>query len=202
MTLNGIPITAQPQLDTSSSIKVYLIDGLLSSPPKKIDHLMDVLAANVDEYHMLIHAIHITGLTMTIEEGSPFTLFAPTNEAFQALPHNALVDLMSNNDLLKKVVLDHLVRDTYFLRGLKSEMMLHTMMDRGSYVKVLVDGNSIYLNINQNHTIYYNQVMIIRAYAIYVYYSVTMINGAHILHPDMVAPNGVVHGIHHVLLMS
>ena len=128
MTLNGIPITAQPQLDTSSSIKVYLIDGLLSSP--------------------------------------------------------------------------HLVRGTYFLRGLKSEMMLHTMMDRGSFVKVLVDGNSIYLNIIQNHTIYYNQVMIIRAYAIYVYYSVTMINGAHILHPDMVAPNGVVHGIHHVLLMS
>ena len=134
MTLNGIPITAQPQLDTSSSIKVYLIDGLLSSPPTKIDHLMDVLAANVDEYHMLIHAIHITGLT--------------------------------------------------------------------SFVKVLVDGNSIYLNINQNHMIYYHQVMIIRAYAIYVYYSVTMINGAHILHPDMVAPNGVVHGIHHVLLMS
>jgi len=142
MTLNGVLITAQPQLDTSS-IKVYLIDGLLSSPPTKIDHLMDVLAANVDEYHMMIHAIHITGLTMTIEEGSPFTLFAPTNAAFQALPHNALVDLMSNNDLLKKVVLDHLVRGTYFVRGLKSEMMLHTMMDRGSFVKVLVDGNSI-----------------------------------------------------------
>ena len=143
MTLNGIPITAhQPQLDTSS-IKVYLIGGLLTSPATIRDHIMDVLATNVDEYHMMIHAIHVTGLTMTIEEGSPLTLFAPTNAAFQALTHNALVVLMANNDLLKKVVLDHLVRGTYILRGLKSEMMLHTMMDRGSFVKVLVHGNGI-----------------------------------------------------------
>lgn len=68
ITVNGVPITPQPQLDTTN-IKVYLLSGLLSTIPPKTDTLMDVLAANVENYHMLIQAIHITGLTILLEEG-------------------------------------------------------------------------------------------------------------------------------------
>ena len=68
-TVNGHAITAQPQLD-SANLRVYLIEDLLNVLPSKTDHIIDVLAANIEHYHMLIHAIHITGLTVALEEGA------------------------------------------------------------------------------------------------------------------------------------
>ena len=50
----------------------------------------------------------------------PFTLFAPTNDAFAALPAGALDGLIANPEALKKVLLGHVVSGTNYFRGLSS----------------------------------------------------------------------------------
>ena len=79
-TVNGIAITAQPQLD-SANIRVYLIDNLLPVPRPNTDHIIDVLAANIDNYHMFIHAIHITGMTVAMEQGNKASNFMHQHSA-------------------------------------------------------------------------------------------------------------------------
>ena len=48
----------------------------------------------------------------------PFTLFAPTDDAFRALPAGALDSLIANPEELKKVLLSHVVPGTTYSRGL------------------------------------------------------------------------------------
>lgn len=50
----------------------------------------------------------------------PFTLFAPTDDAFRALPAGALDSLIANPEELKKVLLTHVVSGTVYSRGLSS----------------------------------------------------------------------------------
>lgn len=50
----------------------------------------------------------------------PFTLFAPTDEAFRALPAGALDSLIANPEKLKNVLLTHVVSGTIYSRGLPS----------------------------------------------------------------------------------
>ena len=45
-------------------------------------------------------------------------MFAPTDDAFKALPAGALDNLIANPEQLKKVLLDHVVSGTVYSRGL------------------------------------------------------------------------------------
>ena len=55
-----------------------------------------------------------------IVTAGPFTLFAPTNDAFAALPAGAVDSLIANPDALTKVLLGHVVSGTNYFRGLSS----------------------------------------------------------------------------------
>ncbi|MES2582898.1 MAG: fasciclin domain-containing protein [Pseudomonadota bacterium] len=49
------------------------------------------------------------GLSETLKSGGPFTVFAPTNEAFKAVPAATMVDLSKNPEKLKEVLGYHVV---------------------------------------------------------------------------------------------
>jgi len=50
-----------------------------------------------------------TGLATALQGAGPFTLFAPTNDAFKAVPAKTMADLAANPDLLKAVLSYHVV---------------------------------------------------------------------------------------------
>jgi uncharacterized surface protein with fasciclin (FAS1) repeats len=60
---------------------------------------------------ILMEAVAAAGLTATLEGDGPFTLFAPTDQAFNALPSGVLSKLLlpENRDVLIKVLSYHLV---------------------------------------------------------------------------------------------
>ena len=66
----------------------------------------------------------------------PFTLFAPTDAAFKALPAGALDSLIADPDKLKKVLLNHVVSGTVYSRGLPPTADVEVV--GGDKVKVLV----------------------------------------------------------------
>jgi len=59
----------------------------------------------------LVTAIDAAGLTETLMTGGPFTIFAPTDEAFAALPEGTLEDLLKpeNKDILANILTFHVV---------------------------------------------------------------------------------------------
>lgn len=72
-------------------------------------------------------------------------MYAPTNEAFRSLPADALAKLMGEPAELKRVLLGHVTKGTYFLNVLNSrssgtDMVLPTL--DGGTNKIMVDGNS------------------------------------------------------------
>jgi len=54
-------------------------------------------------------AIEAAGLTETLDQSGPFTVFAPTDEAFAQLPEGLLESLLADPATLKKVLLYHAV---------------------------------------------------------------------------------------------
>jgi uncharacterized surface protein with fasciclin (FAS1) repeats len=60
-------------------------------------------------FSTLVAAVDAAGLSETLSNDGPFTVFAPTNEAFAALPEGALEGLLKDTDALKNVLLYHVV---------------------------------------------------------------------------------------------
>lgn len=75
--------------------------------------IVDVASANPD-FSTLVAAIGAAGLGETLSGEGPFTVFAPTNEAFAALPPGVLDALLlpENKDTLAKILTYHVVSGT------------------------------------------------------------------------------------------
>ena len=67
------------------------------------------VATNAGTFNTLLAAVGVAGLTETLQGEGPFTVFAPTDEAFAALPDGTIDALLANPDALKAVLLHHVV---------------------------------------------------------------------------------------------
>lgn len=72
--------------------------------------LVDV-AASAGSFQILTAALEAAGLVDTLSQEGPFTVFAPTDEAFAALPEGALEELLKpeNRDALVQILTYHVV---------------------------------------------------------------------------------------------
>lgn len=70
--------------------------------------IVDV-ASSDERFTTLVEAITAAGITETLQGEGPYTVFAPTNEAFAALPEGTLETLLSDKPRLAKVLLNHVV---------------------------------------------------------------------------------------------
>ena len=61
------------------------------------------------QFKTLVEAVEAAGLAETLSGKGPFTVFAPTDEAFAKLPEGALEGLLKNPEALKSVLLYHVV---------------------------------------------------------------------------------------------
>jgi transforming growth factor-beta-induced protein len=72
--------------------------------------IVDILA-NDPQFSTLVTAVQTAGLESALKGPGPLTVFAPTNDAFNALPPGALNDLLANPDELTQVLLYHVIGD-------------------------------------------------------------------------------------------
>jgi uncharacterized surface protein with fasciclin (FAS1) repeats len=66
-------------------------------------------AAQLGSFGTLLNAIESTEVADMLDSPGPFTLLAPTDEAFNALPSDTLADLKEHPAKLKQVVLYHVL---------------------------------------------------------------------------------------------
>src|ERR1700681_3689028 len=68
-------------------------------------------AMNSDDHTTLVAAVKAAGLVDTLQSPGPFTVFAPTNEAFAKLPAGTVETLLKpeNKAMLTKILTCHVV---------------------------------------------------------------------------------------------
>lgn len=108
------------------------------------DHDIVTIASETDQLSTLVTAVQAAGLVETLQSEGPFTVFAPTNEAFAALPDGTLESLLEeeNRDQLVKILTYHVVPGKVMSTDLQDRMMAETV--EGSSVTIdLSDGVSV-----------------------------------------------------------
>ncbi|MBB95924.1 MAG: Nex18 symbiotically induced protein [Rhodobacteraceae bacterium] len=88
-----------------------LVAGLSMGPAKAAE--MDIVdtAVSAGSFNTLVAAVQAAGLAETLKGDGPFTVFAPTDEAFAALPAGTVENLLKpeNRDQLVQILTYHVV---------------------------------------------------------------------------------------------
>ncbi len=101
-------------------------------------------ATEAGSFKTLLTAVKAAGLVETLQGSGPFTVFAPTDAAFAALPAGTLDSLLKDPAALKKVLLYHVVSGAVTsdnVVGLTSATSVE-----GSPIAISVKDGTVYLN--------------------------------------------------------
>ena len=82
--------------------------ALAGNHNKSTNTIVDV-AQSAGSFETLVTALKAADLVATLQGDGPFTVFAPTDAAFAALPEGALQGLLDNPDQLAQVLTLHVV---------------------------------------------------------------------------------------------
>lgn len=86
-----------------------ILAGFISISAYAADMNIVQIASGNKDFSTLVSLLQKADLVKTLEGNGPFTVFAPTNEAFAAIPKDQLDALASNPEMLKSVLLYHVV---------------------------------------------------------------------------------------------
>lgn len=98
-------------LEASNGV-VHVTDGVLT--PAWVDLSIADLAGSVEDLSILVDLVTTAGLVETLSGPGPFTVFAPTNEAFEAALvtlNTTLDELKADTELLTSILTYHVVAD-------------------------------------------------------------------------------------------
>jgi transforming growth factor-beta-induced protein len=145
---------------------IHVIDSVLLPADKDI---IDTAAGN-DAFTTLVAAVKAAGLVETLKGEGPFTVFAPTNEAFAKLPEGTVANLLKpeNKDKLVAILAYHVVP----AKVLASDVVKLTDAKT-------VNGKSVAIKVSEGSV---------------------MIDGAKVIVTDLETSNGVIHVIDSVIL--
>jgi len=131
--------------------------------------IVDIAAGNPD-FSTLVAAVTAAGLVEALSAEGPFTVFAPTNEAFAKLPAGTLDSLLlpENKQQLTDILLYHVVPGAVLAADVVNLTEAETLL--GKNVNIKVDMGNV------------------------------MINEANVVSTDIIADNGVIHVIDSVIL--
>ncbi len=98
-------------------------------------------AIEAGSFETLVAAIEAAGLVDTLKGDGPFTVFAPTDEAFAALPEGTLEALLEDTDALAAILTYHVVPGAVMSGDLEDGMMAETV--NGQSVTISIDMGNV-----------------------------------------------------------
>jgi uncharacterized surface protein with fasciclin (FAS1) repeats len=95
--------------------------GLLAASPAMSAQTVDIIetAKAAGSFNTLVVAIEAAGLTETLKGKGPFTVFAPTDEAFAKLPPGTVDGLLKDKEKLAKILTYHVVAGEVMSKDVK-----------------------------------------------------------------------------------
>ncbi len=131
--------------------------------------IVDVAAAN-GSFNTLVAAVQAAGLEETLRSEGPYTVFAPTDEAFAALPEGTVEKLLlpENQEVLTQILSYHVIQGAVPSSDIESGAASTV---EGADLNIAADTDGVMVN-----------------------------DTATVVQPDVIADNGVIHVIDTVLL--
>jgi uncharacterized surface protein with fasciclin (FAS1) repeats len=133
---------------------------------------MDIVdtAVGAGSFNTLVAAVKAAGLAETLKGEGPFTVFAPTDDAFAKLPAGTLDDLLKpeNKDKLAGILTYHVVSGKVMAKDVATMKMAETV--NGQSITVSMEGNDV------------------------------MVDNAKVVKADIECSNGIIHVIDTVIL--
>ena len=117
---------AMPEATPTATAAVTAMPEPTSDAGSMEDDLIEV-AGNYEQLDILLLALDLAGLTTSVADGGPYTIFAPTNAAFASLPEARLDMLMADSDLLAETLRYHVVSGKLTASDLASQTSLTTL---------------------------------------------------------------------------
>lgn len=176
MTLGlGNQLSAQKMMQKE---KTVMVGGAAMYPTKNIVEN----AINSKDHTTLVAAVKAAGLVETLESKGPFTVFAPTNEAFAKLPAGTVETVLKpeNKALLTSILTYHVVPGKISSK----ELAMLIKKGKGMYMAKTVQGEELTFTMEGKN----------------IYVSDTKGNKATVTIADVNQSNGVIHVIDTVLM--
>jgi uncharacterized surface protein with fasciclin (FAS1) repeats len=85
------------------------VNGQDEKKKKSEDMTIVEVAVSNKNFSTLVTAVKAADLVETLSDKGPFTVFAPTNKAFEALGEETIKKVLADKELLKKILLTHVV---------------------------------------------------------------------------------------------
>jgi uncharacterized surface protein with fasciclin (FAS1) repeats len=180
---NGATVNVTATDIEASNGVIHVIDGVVTPASGDAEGgeeaagtIVDVAAGNPD-FETLVAAVTAAELGETLSGEGPFTVFAPTNDAFAALPEGTLDTLLdpANKDQLTGILTYHVIAAEVMAADLTDGQVVDTV--NGATFTVNIDGDAVTLTDAAGNTV-------------------------NVVATDVDASNGVVHVIDGVLLPS
>ena len=120
---------------------IHVIDTVLLPPSDIVD-----TAVADGRFTTLVAAVQAAGLVETLKGKGPFTVFAPTDDAFAKLPAGTLDTLLlpENKQQLADILTYHVVAGSVMAEDVVKLTLADTV--NGAPVKVMVDGGKVFIN--------------------------------------------------------
>ncbi len=147
---------------------IHAIDRVLMPKPS-----IAQTASGIESFSTLLTAVQAAGLAEVLDTKGPFTVFAPTNEAFAALPAGTVETLLepANRDKLQQILKLHVVSGMVLSKEITDQPgMIKADSVAGLPLMIRVAGGEV------------------------------RVNGATVTQADVLAGNGVIHVIDQVIL--
>jgi uncharacterized surface protein with fasciclin (FAS1) repeats len=130
------------------------------------------IAVESGSFNTLVAALKAAGLVETLQGAGPFTVFAPTDAAFEKLPEGTVTALLADREKLTAILTYHVIAGKVMAADIVSANGATPSTVNGSPLDIAVRGGRVY------------------------------VNGTQVVTADIVASNGVIHVIDGVLLPS
>ncbi len=177
--IDGVARVESADIEASNGV-IHVIDTVLLPKGTIVDVAVEAATADDEEFTVLVDAVLAADTTVfdTLADvaAGPFTVFAPTDAAFAALPDGALQGLLDDQEALTNVLLYHVTGAGALLAsqvvGLVADAPVDVTMLNGGDVTVALENGAV------------------------------KVNDATVVVTDILTANGVIHVIDSVLLPS
>ena len=127
---------------TTDNGVVHVIDAVIL-PPAETTTVADIIAGS-DDHVVLAAVLDSTGLDETLAGEGPFTVFAPTDAAFDAIDPFVLLDLLTDNEALAEILTYHVAGGTVLSTDLSDGQTITTV--NGADVTVSIMDGTVMIN--------------------------------------------------------
>ncbi len=134
--VDGATVTSA-DIEASNGI-IHVIDQVLL--PEAIADIIQT-ARGAEIFTTLLAAVEAAGLTDVLKGDGPFTVFAPTDDAFAAVDPDALNALLADTDALTAVLTYHVVPGEFAAADVLASTELATVNGAGAPISLDTDGN-------------------------------------------------------------